>query len=89
MDRLVQPERAVRKLRDGTFDLYQLDATAYPGNSGGPLLPAETGEAVGSASAHRLEGFADRAAVSKYRRFQLMVVPRCGESQVGLFRLAR
>ena len=39
--------KAVRRLREGTFDLYQLDATAYPGNSGGPLLHAETGEVVG------------------------------------------
>jgi S1-C subfamily serine protease len=37
----------VRRLREGSFDVYQLDATAYPGNSGGPLLNAETGEVVG------------------------------------------
>jgi len=40
-------ERTVRRLREGSFDVYQLDATAYPGNSGGPLLNAETGEVVG------------------------------------------
>jgi S1-C subfamily serine protease len=37
----------VRQLRQGSFDIYQLDATAYPCNSGGPLLNAETGEVVG------------------------------------------
>ncbi|RTL16483.1 MAG: serine protease [Burkholderiales bacterium] len=39
--------RAVRQLRAGSFDILQLDATAYPGNSGGPVLDQETGEVVG------------------------------------------
>ncbi|MBI5256443.1 MAG: trypsin-like peptidase domain-containing protein [Burkholderiales bacterium] len=39
--------RAVTQLRQGPFVLYQLDATAYPGNSGGPLLDAQTGTVVG------------------------------------------
>ena len=40
-------EKTVRRLREGNFDIYQLDATAYPGNSGGPLLNAENGDVVG------------------------------------------
>ena len=40
-------EKTVRRLREGSFDIYQLDATAYPGNSGGPVLNAQTGEVVG------------------------------------------
>ena len=36
----------IRRLRD-TFDVYQLDATAYPGNSGGPLFDPRTGEVLG------------------------------------------
>lgn len=40
-------ERAVRQLRDGAFEVLQLDATAFPGNSGGPVLDVETGEVVG------------------------------------------
>jgi len=40
-------ERAIRGLRSGTFDIFQLDATAYPGNSGGPLLDPETGDVLG------------------------------------------
>lgn len=40
-------ERVIRRLKEGTFDIYQLDGTAYPGNSGGPLLNTETGEVVG------------------------------------------
>jgi serine protease Do len=40
-------DKTIRRLREGSFDIYQLDATAYPGNSGGPVLNAETGEVVG------------------------------------------
>ena len=29
------------------FDVFQLDATAYPGNSGSPLYNPETGEVIG------------------------------------------
>jgi serine protease Do len=39
-------ERAITSLRRGIFDIAQLDATAYPGNSGGPVLDAATGEVV-------------------------------------------
>lgn len=38
---------AVSRLRQGAFDIYQLDGTAYPGNSGGPLFDAETGLVLG------------------------------------------
>lgn len=38
--------RALAQIRAGGFDIYQLDATAYPGNSGGPVLHADTGEVV-------------------------------------------
>ncbi len=40
-------EKVIRRLKGGAFDVYQLDGTAYPGNSGGPLLDAETGEVIG------------------------------------------
>jgi S1-C subfamily serine protease len=39
--------QALRELRDGPFLLYQLDATAYPGNSGSPVYDAASGEVVG------------------------------------------
>ncbi len=39
-------DSAIALLRRGSFDIYQLDATAYPGNSGGPVLDADSGEVV-------------------------------------------
>ena len=38
---------AVSRLRQGPFDIYQLDGTAYPGNSGGPLLDIDSGRVLG------------------------------------------
>ena len=41
-------ERVIRSLRGGSgFDVFQLDATAYPGNSGGPMFDPDTGEVLG------------------------------------------
>jgi S1-C subfamily serine protease len=42
--------RAVQQLRQGSFEVLQLDATAYPGNSGGPVIDPQTGEVVGVVS---------------------------------------
>ena len=39
--------KAIRSLRAGSFDIFQLDATAYPGNSGGPLFDPDRGEVLG------------------------------------------
>jgi len=39
--------RALLRLREGNFELLQLDATAYPGNSGGPVFETATGRVVG------------------------------------------
>lgn len=39
--------RALLRLREGNFELLQLDATAYPGNSGGPVFDAATGRVIG------------------------------------------
>jgi S1-C subfamily serine protease len=39
--------RAIARLKAGPFPVYQLDATAYPGNSGSPLYDTDTGRVVG------------------------------------------
>ena len=38
--------KSVTRLRN-SFDVFQLDATAYPGNSGSPLYNLETGQVIG------------------------------------------
>lgn len=40
-------EASIRQLREGPLEVLQLDCTAYPGNSGGPVLNVETGQVVG------------------------------------------
>src|SRR5205085_5154797 len=36
-----------RRLTEGAFPVLQLDATAYPGNSGSPVYDPETGDVLG------------------------------------------
>ncbi len=40
-------EKLIRRLKNGTFNIFQLDATAYPGNSGSPVFDPESGEVFG------------------------------------------
>ncbi|HEY2815534.1 MAG TPA: serine protease, partial [Casimicrobiaceae bacterium] len=37
----------LRRLSSGSFPVFQLDATAYPGNSGSPVYDPETGDVIG------------------------------------------
>jgi len=39
--------KTIRRLTSGTFPIFQLDATAYPGNSGSPVFDPATGEVLG------------------------------------------
>lgn len=39
--------QTIRRLSAGQYPVFQLDATAYPGNSGSPLYDATTGEVIG------------------------------------------
>jgi serine protease Do len=40
-------EATIRSVRLGPFNIFQLDGTAYPGNSGGPLFDPESGDVLG------------------------------------------
>jgi serine protease Do len=41
-------DKTIRSLRSGgNFQVFQLDGTAYPGNSGGPLFDPDTGHVLG------------------------------------------
>lgn len=39
--------KSVRRLTQGSFNIFQLDTTAYPGNSGSPIYDPTTGEVLG------------------------------------------
>ncbi len=39
--------QVIRRLTSGAFSVFQLDATAYPGNSGSPVYDPETGKVLG------------------------------------------
>ncbi len=38
---------AIRQLAAGAYPVFQLDGTAYPGNSGSPVYDAASGEVIG------------------------------------------
>lgn len=40
-------EKLITQIRRGIFDVFQLDATAYPGNSGSPVFDETTGIVIG------------------------------------------
>ena len=48
-------------IRHQRFDIYQLDITAYPGNSGSPLYDAGTGDVIGILNSTFVKGTKERA----------------------------
>ena len=56
--------RAISRLREGNFEVLQLDATAYPGNSGGPLLDAASGRVLGVVNMVLVKGSRESALAS-------------------------
>ena len=54
-------DRSINRIREGSFELLQLDATAYPGNSGGPLFDADTGDLLGVVNMVALKGTRESA----------------------------
>ena len=53
--------RAIKALKDGAVEFLQLDATSYPGNSGGPLFDVNTGAVVGVVNMTALKGTRESA----------------------------
>ena len=39
--------KLIHKLKGNVFNIFQLDATAYPGNSGSPVFNSQSGEVIG------------------------------------------
>lgn len=56
--------RAIRQLRDGGFQVMQLDVTAYPGNSGGPVFEPDSGLVLGVVSMVLIKGTRESALSS-------------------------
>jgi S1-C subfamily serine protease len=52
---------AIHRLREGPFEVFQLDATAYPGNSGGPLFDPDSGEVLGVVNMGVIKGTKESA----------------------------
>ncbi|HTJ96375.1 MAG TPA: serine protease [Rhodocyclaceae bacterium] len=52
---------AIRQLRNGPYSVYQLDATAYPGNSGSPVFDAESAEVIGIINSVLVKGSKETA----------------------------
>jgi len=52
---------AIQSVRGGAFDIFQLDGTAYPGNSGGPLFDPDSGEVLGVVNMVLLKGARESA----------------------------
>lgn len=51
----------VAQLRKSSFLIYQLDATAYPGNSGSPMYDPETGTVIGVINMVFIKGLKETA----------------------------
>lgn len=54
--------KVIRSVRSNSpFDIFQLDGTAYPGNSGGPLFDPDTGEVLGVVNMVLIKGTRESA----------------------------
>lgn len=54
----------VARVREGPFTIFQLDGTAYPGNSGSPLYDVQTGEVLGILNMVFVKGTKESAITS-------------------------
>ncbi len=53
--------RAVRRIASGSFSVFQLDGTAYPGNSGSPVYHPQTGAVIGIVNSVFVKGTRESA----------------------------
>jgi hypothetical protein len=53
--------RSIRRLAKGAYPVFQLDGTAYPGNSGSPVYRPETGEVIGIVNSVFVKGTKESA----------------------------
>jgi S1-C subfamily serine protease len=53
--------RQIAQLQRSSFDIFQLDATAYPGNSGSPVYDPATGKVLGVINAVFVKGLKESA----------------------------
>jgi S1-C subfamily serine protease len=53
--------RSARRLSRASFPVFQLDATAYPGNSGSPLYHPESGAVIGIVNSVFVKGTRESA----------------------------
>jgi len=53
--------RLINRLRDSAYVIFQLDATAYPGNSGSPLYDPVTAEVYGIINSVFIQGTREQA----------------------------
>jgi len=51
----------INRVRDGSFAIFQLDATSYPGNSGSPLYDVGSGEVLGIINSGFVKGTKENA----------------------------
>lgn len=54
----------IKRIRQKRFEVYQLDGTAYPGNSGSPVYRPDTGEVIGVINSVFVKG-SKEAAIEK------------------------
>jgi S1-C subfamily serine protease len=53
--------RAITQLQRASFNIFQLDGTAYPGNSGSPVYDPETGAVIGVINMVFVKGLKENA----------------------------
>jgi S1-C subfamily serine protease len=53
--------RAIAQLQRASFDIFQLDATAYPGNSGSPVFDPDSGAVLGVVNMVFVKGLKESA----------------------------